>query len=122
MSWLYAIILGVIVGWLYSYAVNADRRKYITNIIAGAIGSVVGIWFFANLLGLGFPLVGGLTTFTLLGVIWGIVGSLIVSAIAQGAMPERERRITGERGPAYHEEIKTERREKKDDDDRANRQ
>jgi len=116
MSWLYALILGGVIGWLYSYAVMAPRRNYVANIIAGAVGSIIGIWFFANILGLGFPLVQNLATFTFLGLIWGIVGSLIVSALVQALLPSGERRtITDERGPAYHEEIR-EKREKKDDD------
>ncbi|MFA7254059.1 MAG: GlsB/YeaQ/YmgE family stress response membrane protein [Patescibacteria group bacterium] len=114
MSWLLAIVVGGVVGWLYSYAVRPERRIIWADIVAGAVGGLLGVWFFANLLGIGFPLTTAVGTFTLLGMIWAIVGSIIVAAIVQALIPER----SVQTGRAYYEE--TERR-RKDEEDRLHR-
>lgn len=113
MGWILTIIIGAIVGWLYSYAVRPERRNYWADIIAGAVGAIVGLWFFANLLGLGTPLTTDIGTITLLGVVWSVLGAVIVTAVVQAAL------MTGEeRQPSYYQEMRERRRK---DDDRDNR-
>jgi len=118
MSWLLAIIIGGVIGWLYSYAVEPERRNYVADIIGGAIGAIIGVWFFANVLGLGFPLVTDIGTISLLGVIWSIVGGVVFAAIVQSAIPESDRGYMRQTGPAYYQEVRRERRMEKEDKDR----
>lgn len=113
MSWLIALIIGAIVGWVYSYSVEEERRNYVADIIGGAVGGLAGVWFFANILGIGLPLTTALASITLLGVVWAVIGGIVIAAVVQGLAPSRV--ITREqRGPTYAQEI----RRRKDDRDR----
>jgi len=113
MGWLWAIIIGGVVGWLYSYAVRPEERNYWADIVAGAGGSLLGVWFFSNLLGLGSPLTSNLATFTFLSTIWSILGAIIVTAIVQAALVAPMEK----RAPSYYEEVR-ERRKKREEEDK----
>lgn len=93
MSWIIVAIIGAIVGWLASYAMSPDKRTNLAlNIIVGAIGALLGVWFFAGVLGL-ITASAGINFW--LAILWSIVGALIlmaiVSAIAARYFGERYR-------------------------------
>lgn len=111
MAWLWAIIIGGVVGWLYSYAVRPEERSYWANIVAGAGGSLLGVWFFANLLGLGSALTTNLGVITFLSTIWSVLGAIIVTAVVQAALVSPVER----RAPSYYEEL---RRKKEDEENK----
>jgi uncharacterized membrane protein YeaQ/YmgE (transglycosylase-associated protein family) len=52
MEWLWALIVGGIVGWLASILMKADMQMgLIANILVGIVGSALGFWL-AGMLGL----------------------------------------------------------------------
>jgi len=80
MSWLVAIIVGGIIGWLASMIMSTDSQQgIIANILIGIIGSLLGSWIFGSLLGIGTASQAG--TFSFWGIVWGIIGSVILIAI-----------------------------------------
>lgn len=80
MDWIIAIIVGGIIGWIASIIMRTDRQQgLLANIIIGIIGSALGRWFFGDLLK-----IGGATTaggFSLLGLLWGIIGAVLLIAV-----------------------------------------
>jgi len=110
MSWLLAIIVGGIAGWIAS-AIMRTRQNILTDVIVGIIGAVLGRWFFGSVLGIGSALSAG--SFSLLGIVWGVIGAIVLIAIVRAIMGAYgEEPTTSSR--AYHEEI----RRHKDDDDK----
>jgi uncharacterized membrane protein YeaQ/YmgE (transglycosylase-associated protein family) len=80
MSWIILIIVGGIIGWLASLVMGTDREQgTIWNIIIGIVGSLLGKWLFSDVLGIGGAVVAG--TFTFAGLLWGILGAIILIAI-----------------------------------------
>lgn len=112
MSWILAIISGIIIGWIAN-AIMRTRASILTDVIVGIIGSVIGRWFFGSVLGIGTALSAG--TFSVLGIVWGIIGAVVLIAIVRAVMGAySEERMAGS---SYHEEIKR----KKDDEDKINK-
>jgi uncharacterized membrane protein YeaQ/YmgE (transglycosylase-associated protein family) len=89
---------------------HENRTSILTDILIGIVGSVIGRWFFGSVLGIGSALSAG--AFSLLGIVWGIIGAIVVIAVARAIMSAyyREERM----GPSYHEEI----RRRKDEEDK----
>lgn len=80
MSWIIAIIVGGVVGWIASLIMNTNREMgLLANIIVGIIGAVLGRWIFGSLLGIGSAATAG--ALSLWGILWGIVGAVILIAI-----------------------------------------
>ncbi|MER3553227.1 MAG: GlsB/YeaQ/YmgE family stress response membrane protein [Meiothermus sp.] len=75
MSWIVAIIVGAIIGWLAS-SVMGEREGLIGKIVIGIVGSVLAKWLFADLLHIGGAASAG--TFTIAGLIWGVIGAAIL--------------------------------------------
>ena len=75
LSWIIAIIIGGVAGWIASMIMGRDASMGIFwNIIVGLIGSLIGNAFF----GVGGPI----GEFSLTGFIVAIVGAVILLAIA----------------------------------------
>jgi uncharacterized membrane protein YeaQ/YmgE (transglycosylase-associated protein family) len=65
MEWLWALIVGGIVGWLASILMKADMQMgLIANVLVGIVGSALGFWL-AGMLGLAG---GGLVVRLVVGV------------------------------------------------------
>jgi len=65
MEWLWALVVGGIVGWLASILMKADAQMgLIANILVGIVGSALGFWL-AGMLGLAG---GGLVVRLVVGV------------------------------------------------------
>ncbi|WP_276959179.1 GlsB/YeaQ/YmgE family stress response membrane protein [Allomeiothermus silvanus] len=75
MSWIVAIIVGAIIGWLAS-SVMGEREGLVGKIIIGIVGSLLAKWLFADLLHIGGAASAG--TFTIAGLIWGVIGAVIL--------------------------------------------
>ena len=76
MSWIILIIVGAIIGWLASLIMKTDAEQgLLWNVIIGIVGSLLGKWIFADLLGIGSAAAAG--SLTLAGVLWGIAGAVI---------------------------------------------
>lgn len=80
MSWIIAIIVGAIIGWIASLIMATDREQgLLLNIIVGIVGALLGRWIFADLLGIGSAAAAG--AFSFWGILWGVVGAVILIAI-----------------------------------------
>lgn len=52
MTWIIAIIMGGIIGWLASIVMRTDAQQGIfLNIVVGCVGSILGRFLFGGLLG-----------------------------------------------------------------------
>lgn len=75
MDIIIAIIVGGIIGWIASMIMGTNSQQGIlANIIVGIIGSFLGKYVFADVLGIGGATTAG--TFSLSGLFWGIVGAI----------------------------------------------
>lgn len=80
MSWIIAIIVGGIIGWLASLIMATDREQgLLLNVIVGIVGAILGKWVFADLLGIGSAAAAG--TFSFMGILWGVIGAVILIGI-----------------------------------------
>jgi uncharacterized membrane protein YeaQ/YmgE (transglycosylase-associated protein family) len=80
MSWIVLIIVGGIIGWLSSLIMSTDKEQgLIYNIIVGIVGSVVAKYLFGDVLGIGGASLAG--TFSIIGILWGIAGAVVLIAI-----------------------------------------
>jgi len=112
MSWLIAAVFGLAIGLLISFLARPDRRNYIADAATGITGSLIGTWFFGNVLQLGGGITTNLSEISFLGTIWSIIGAAIFVGITQSAISMGEERAA--RGPAYYEEIRERNRERKE--------
>jgi len=80
MSWLIAVLVGALIGWIASLFMKTDEEQgALANIVIGIIGSAVGRWLFGDVLGFGGAMSAG--AFSLAGLFWGVVGAVILIAI-----------------------------------------
>lgn len=49
MSWLWALIIGGVAGWLAGAIMDSDRGGILFNIVLGILGGIVGVWLFGLL-------------------------------------------------------------------------
>lgn len=77
MSWIVAILVGALIGWLASLIMGTNARQgALANIIIGIVGSALGRWLFADVLGIGGAAAAG--GFSLLGILWGVLGAIVL--------------------------------------------
>lgn len=80
MDWIVLIIVGALVGWIASKMMATDEQQgALANILIGIVGALLGRWLFADLLGIGSASSAG--SFSIMGIIWGIVGAVILIAV-----------------------------------------
>lgn len=80
MSWIAIILVGALIGWIASKIMHTDAQQgALANIGVGIVGSLLGKLLFQDLLGFGSAASAG--TFTVIGVAWGVLGSLVLIAI-----------------------------------------
>jgi uncharacterized membrane protein YeaQ/YmgE (transglycosylase-associated protein family) len=77
MSWIIAIIVGGIIGWLASLVMNRDASMGIFwNIVVGIVGSFIGR-FVGSLVGIAPTL----TEFNVMGLLMSFIGAVVLLAI-----------------------------------------
>jgi uncharacterized membrane protein YeaQ/YmgE (transglycosylase-associated protein family) len=80
MTWILAIIAGAIIGWIASLVMNTDEQQgAVANILIGIVGSLLGQWLFSGVFGIGSASSAG--SFSFYGLLWGILGAVILIAI-----------------------------------------
>jgi len=80
MGWIIAIIVGALIGWIASLLMHTDAQQgALANIIIGIVGAALGRWIFSDILGWGGAAAAG--SFTVAGLIWGVLGAIILIAI-----------------------------------------
>lgn len=75
MSWIVAIIVGAIIGWVAS-SFMGNREGLLGKIAIGIVGSLLAKWLFADLLRIGGAASAG--SFSLGGLIWGVLGAIVL--------------------------------------------
>ena len=76
MDWIIVILVGALAGWLASLVMRTDAQQgALANIIIGIIGAALARWLFGGVLGLGGSAAGSLT---IMGVVWAVVGAIIL--------------------------------------------
>jgi uncharacterized membrane protein YeaQ/YmgE (transglycosylase-associated protein family) len=79
MSFIIWLIVGGIIGWLASMIMKTDAQQgLILNIVVGIVGSFLGGWFIAPLLGTGTVNSGD---FSVMGLVASLIGAIILLAI-----------------------------------------
>ena len=79
MNFIIWLIVGGIIGWLASMIMRTDGQQgMILNVIVGIVGSFLGGWLIAPLLGTGTVNSGD---FSIMGLISSLIGAVILLAI-----------------------------------------
>ena len=80
MDWIIALLVGALIGWLASLIMKTDAQQgALMNIVIGIVGSLLGRWLFGDVLRLGGATAAG--GFNLMGIIWGVLGAVVLIAI-----------------------------------------
>ena len=79
MNFIIWLIVGGIIGWLASMIMKTDAQQgIILNVVVGIVGSFLGGWLIAPLLGSGTANTGD---FSVMGLIASLIGAVILLAI-----------------------------------------
>lgn len=77
MDWIVTLLVGAFIGWLASILMRTDAQQgAIANILVGIVGAALGRGVFAGLLGIEGAATAG--EFSIMGVVWGIVGAAVL--------------------------------------------
>lgn len=77
MDLIITLLVGALIGWLASIIMKTDAEQgALMNIIVGVVGAFLGKLLFADLLGIGSAVSAG--EFSLAGILWGVVGAVIL--------------------------------------------
>lgn len=80
MGWIVTLIVGALIGWLASLIMKTNEQQgCIANILVGIVGAALGRLIFVELLGIGAAATAG--AFSIAGILWGVVGAIILIAI-----------------------------------------
>ncbi|MBB6099001.1 putative membrane protein YeaQ/YmgE (transglycosylase-associated protein family) [Deinobacterium chartae] len=80
MDWIITILVGALIGWLASIVMRTNAQQgAIANILIGIFGSLLGRWIFGDVLNIGSSETAG--TLSLVGILWGVLGAIILIAI-----------------------------------------
>lgn len=78
MDWLVAILVGALIGWIAGMIMKTSYGL-IVDILVGIVGSLLGKWIFADLLGIGGAAAAG--SLSVMGIVWGVLGAVVLLAI-----------------------------------------
>nr|WP_159016999.1 GlsB/YeaQ/YmgE family stress response membrane protein [Lysobacter profundi] len=79
MNFIIWLIVGGIIGWLASMIMKTDAQQgIILNVVVGIVGSFLGGWLIAPLLGSGTANTGD---FSVMGLVASLIGAIILLAI-----------------------------------------
>jgi uncharacterized membrane protein YeaQ/YmgE (transglycosylase-associated protein family) len=82
MDWIVMILVGAFIGWIASILTKENAQMgALLNILVGIVGSALGRWFFGSVLGIGGAAQAG--QLTLAGVLWGVLGAVILIVVLQ---------------------------------------
>jgi len=80
VAWIIAIVAGALCGYIASLLMHTDSQQGpLANIIIGILGAALGRWVFGDLLGIGSAASAG--AFNLYGLLWGVLGAVVLIAI-----------------------------------------
>ena len=79
-AFLWAVLVGALVGWLASLVMKTDNQQgWLLNILVGIVGSLLARFLFGEVLGIGSAMAAG--SLSILGIVWGVVGAVVAILI-----------------------------------------
>ena len=79
MNFIIWLVVGGLIGWVASMIMKTDAQQgVILNVVVGIVGSMLGGWFIAPLLGSGTV---NSNDFSVMGLISSLIGAVILLAI-----------------------------------------
>jgi uncharacterized membrane protein YeaQ/YmgE (transglycosylase-associated protein family) len=79
MNFIIWLVVGGLIGWVASMIMRTDAQQgVILNVVVGIVGSMLGGWFIAPLLGTGTV---NSNDFSVMGLISSLIGAVILLAI-----------------------------------------
>jgi uncharacterized membrane protein YeaQ/YmgE (transglycosylase-associated protein family) len=79
MNFIIWLVVGGLIGWVASMIMRTDAQQgVILNVVVGLVGSMLGGWFIAPLLGSGTV---NSNDFSVMGLISSLIGAVILLAI-----------------------------------------
>ena len=79
MNFIIWLVVGGVIGWLASLVMKTDAQQgVILNVVVGIVGSLIGGWLIAPLLGAGTINQGD---FSVMGLVASLIGAIILLAI-----------------------------------------
>jgi uncharacterized membrane protein YeaQ/YmgE (transglycosylase-associated protein family) len=79
MNFIIWLVVGGLIGWIASKIMNTDAQQGVfLNVVVGIVGSMIGGWLIAPLLGSGTV---NQNDFSLMGLLASLIGALILLAI-----------------------------------------
>ena len=79
MNFIIWLVVGGLIGWVASMIMRTDAQQgVILNVVVGIVGSMLGGWFIAPLLGSGTV---NSNDFSVMGLISSLIGAVILLAI-----------------------------------------
>ena len=79
MNFIIWLVVGGLIGWVASMIMKTDAQQgVILNVVVGIVGSMLGGWFIAPLLGTGTV---NTTDFSVMGLLSSLIGAVILLAI-----------------------------------------
>ena len=79
MNFIIWLVIGGIIGWLASMVMRTDAQQgVVLNVVVGIVGSMLGGWLIAPLLGTGTI---NQNDFSLMGLLASLIGAVILLAI-----------------------------------------
>ena len=79
MNFIIWLVVGGLIGWVASMIMKTDAQQgVILNVVVGIVGSMLGGWFIASLLGSGTV---NSNDFSVMGLISSLIGAVILLAI-----------------------------------------
>jgi uncharacterized membrane protein YeaQ/YmgE (transglycosylase-associated protein family) len=77
MNWIFAILVGALIGWLASMLAKTDGQQgAFLNVVIGIVGASLGRWLFGDVLNIGAANAAG--SFSVIGILWGVLGALVL--------------------------------------------
>lgn len=98
MVWILGFIIGGAVGYVARF-ILPTRQDATSAVLTGAVGSLLGVWFFANVLDM--DPISSFGTLSLLSAFFGMFGSIFLIALTEIALEPVQKSVK-----KYEEEIK----------------
>jgi len=101
MSWLITLIVGAVVGVLFGWAMDTNRKIGTwQNVYYGIIGTIVGYWLFVDVLRFG-TMNTTIRHFSGVALIWEIIGAIVFLVFINGMILGSMRREGARKSHVY---------------------
>lgn len=85
MAWIVAIIIGGVIGFMAGLILRT-KESLTGDLLIGILGSVIGLWFFTDVLSMGPSAQDG--ALSIINILWSIVGAILLVAFIETVSSE----------------------------------